>query len=149
MNKGINHGKMATVVCSTDSFEIRANTKSTMPRGGCSNPIMRFNTMTKPKWIGSMPSFKTIGNKMGTRIVIAAVVSMKHPTRRISKFAKNKKTHLFCVKPRTQSASICAAWLVVNNQAKIDAAVTMNNTLDVVSIVSKVALASPLIVIDR
>ena len=43
----------------------------------------------------------------------------------------------------------CAAWLTVSSQAKIEAAVTMNSTEAVVSIVSKVALASARSVIER
>ena len=42
-----------------------------------------------------------------------------------------------------------AAWLTVSSQAKIEAAVTMNRTEAVVSMVSKVALASVFKVIER
>ena len=42
-----------------------------------------------------------------------------------------------------------AAWLTVKSQAKIDAAVTMNSTEAVVSIVSKLALVSVLTVMVR
>ena len=48
-DKGISHGMIATVVRSTDNLEIRASTNSTMPSSGCGNPIIRFNTMTRPK----------------------------------------------------------------------------------------------------
>ena len=33
-NSGANQGRIAMVVCSTDNFDTRARTKSTMPRGG-------------------------------------------------------------------------------------------------------------------
>ena len=45
--------------------------------------------------------------------------------------------------------NIAAAWLTVSSQAKIEAAVTMKSTEAVVSIVSKVALASDFMVIER
>ena len=48
-----------------------------------------------------------------------------------------------------KSDRIWAAWLTVRSQAKIEAAVTMNRTEAVVSMVSKVALASVFQVIER
>src|SRR5690606_6360726 len=148
-NSGTSQGRIAIVVRSTDSFDTRASTNSTMPSGGCSRPIIRFRVMTRPKWIGSMPSFSTSGNRMGTRMVMAAMVSMKQPTTRISRFASSRNTHLLCVTARMASVSVCAAWVVVSSHANTEAAVTMNSTDAVVSMVSKVALASVRSVIER
>ncbi|KAG1264790.1 hypothetical protein G6F66_014178 [Rhizopus arrhizus] len=90
-----------------------------------------------------------MGSRMGTRIVMAAMVSMKQPTIRISTLAISRNTHLFCVTLRMASVSVCAACVVVSNHAKTDAAVTMNSTEAVVSMVSNVALAKVLNVIER
>ncbi|SPT39498.1 Uncharacterised protein [Achromobacter denitrificans] len=80
---------------------------------------------------------------------MAAMVSMKHPTIRISTLAINRNTHLFCVTLRMASVSACAACVVVSSQAKTDAAVTMNSTDAVVSMVSNDALANVRNVIER
>src|SRR3954451_5412294 len=99
--------------------------------------------------MGSIPSFRTIGSKIGTRMVIAAMVSMKQPTNRIRMLARKRNTHLLVVSPRIASERIWAAFETVSSQAKIEAAVTMKSTEAVVSMVSKVALASVLKVIER
>ncbi|MNK24076.1 hypothetical protein D3C87_423790 [compost metagenome] len=80
---------------------------------------------------------------------MAAIVSMKQPTIRISTLAINRNTHLFCVTLRIASVSVCAACVVVSSQANTDAAVTMNRTDAVVSMVSKDALARVLSVMER
>ena len=96
-----------------------------------------------------MPMSKTTGNKIGTRIVIAAIVSIKHPTNKINKFASKRNTHFSLVTETIQAVSICAACVVVSSHAKIDAAVTINKTEAVVSIVSKLALIRLRKVIER
>ena len=52
-----------------------------------------------------------------------------------------RKVHQLSVSENMNSENSAAAWLTVRSHAKIDAAVTMNNTAAVVSIVSKLALA--------
>ena len=96
-----------------------------------------------------MPSFRTIGSRIGTRMVIAAMVSMKQPTNRIRMFASSRNTHLFWVMPRIAVGQDLRRLATVSSQAKIEAAVTMNSTEAVVSMVSKVALASVCSVIER
>ncbi len=96
-----------------------------------------------------MPSFSTIGSRIGTRMVIAAMVSMKQPTNRIRMLASSRNTHLFWVIPSIASVRVCAACDTVSSQAKIEAAVTMNSTEAVVSMVSKVAFATVCSVIER
>ena len=96
-----------------------------------------------------MPSFSTIGSRIGTRMVIAAMVSMKQPTNRIRMLASSRNTHLLWVIPSIASVRIWAACDTVSSQAKIEAAVTMNSTEAVVSMVSKVAFATVCSVIER
>jgi hypothetical protein len=55
-SKGTSQGSMAMVVLSTLKLATRASTNNTMPIGGCSNPIIKFNTITNPKCTGSMPN---------------------------------------------------------------------------------------------
>src|SRR3546814_18563203 len=82
-----------------------------------------------------MPSFNTSGSRIGTRMVMAAMVSMKQPTTRISTLASSRNTHLLWVTARIASVSVWAACVVVSSQANPDAAVTMNSTDADVSIV--------------
>src|SRR5437867_1722469 len=138
----MSHGKMAMVVFSTERLATRASTNSTMPIGGCNKPIIRFSTMISPKCTGSIPSCCTTGMSTGTRMVIAATGSRKHPTNSISKLASSRNTHGLCVKANTHKATASVTLVAVNSQPKIDAAATMNNTTAVVSMVSIDTLTS-------
>ena len=74
--------KIMTVLAtfSTETSATPLNTKSTVPKGGVSVPITRFNMMTIPNWTGSIPKETTIGNRTGTSRLIDAIVSIKSPT---------------------------------------------------------------------
>ncbi len=89
-----------------------------------------------------MPSFAQIGMRIGTRSVIAAVGSRKHPTTSMSTFASSRKTQGLCVKASTQAANASVTCATVSSQPKMDAAATMNRTAAVVSMVSMVTLTS-------
>src|SRR6266511_4159699 len=116
--------------------------KRTMPTGGVSRPIIRFSTMIRPKCTGSMPSLAMIGMNTGTRIVIAAIVSMKQPTKSRKILASSRKTSGLSLIDSTQAAIASVICVVVSTQAKIDALATMNSTVAVVSIVSIETLMS-------
>ena len=104
--------------------------------GGVIRPIMRFRIITSPKCTGSMPSLAMIGMNTGTRIVIAAIVSMKQPTNRRKTFASSRNTSGLSEIDSTQLPIASVTWVVVRTHAKIDADATMNRTTAVVSIVS-------------
>ena len=72
---------------------------------------------------------------------IAAMVSRNAPTISSRMFTTIRKVHQLSVSANIASENTCAAWLTVSSHAKIDAAVTMNRTEAVVSMVSKDALA--------
>ncbi|MCY1371319.1 hypothetical protein D9M69_584560 [compost metagenome] len=121
---------------------MRASTNSTMPIGGCSTPIMRLSTITTPKCTGSMPSWFEIGSRIGTRIVMAAVVSRKQPTNSISRFASSRNTQASLVKLSTQPAMSAVTPVAVSIQPKIEAAATMKSTVEVDSTVSRQTLTN-------
>jgi len=52
----------------------------TLPTGGVHNPMLRFNTMMIPKWIGLTPRCITTGKKIGVKIRTAGVMSINVPT---------------------------------------------------------------------
>src|SRR5207302_981636 len=79
---------------------------------------------------------------VGTRSVIAAVGSRKHPTTSMSTFASARNTQGLCVKASTQAANASVTCATVRSQPKMDAAATMNRTAAVVSMVSMVTLTS-------
>src|SRR5213078_3484043 len=141
-SSGTSHGKIAIVVFSTDSRATRASTNSTIPIGGCSKPIIRFNTITNPKWTGSIPSWWTTGISTGTSIRMAAVGSRKQPTNSINTLASSRNTHGLCVNDSTHAATKSVTRVAVRSHPKIDAAATMNMTTAVVSIVSIDTLTS-------
>ena len=135
-NSGIIQGATAATVRSNDSPDTFCSTNSTMPTGGVSRPIIRLSTRISPKWIGSMPSLAMIGMKTGTRMVIAAIVSMKQPTNSRKTLASSRKTIGLELIDSTHAPTASVAWVVVSTQAKIDALATMNSTVAVVSMVS-------------
>jgi len=73
--------------------------KSSMPYGGVESPIMRFSTMTTPKWTRSIPNWLRIGIMIGVNMSCMGVVSRKQP--RISKamLRITSMTYLFWVNP--------------------------------------------------
>src|SRR5947208_15419691 len=99
--------------------------------------------------MGSMPSFRTIGSRIGTRMVMAAMVSMKQPTNRIRMLASSRNTHLLWVIPSIASVSICAACETVNSHAKMEDADTIKRTDTVISSVPTVRIACYYYVIVR
>ena len=141
-SSGTSHGRIAIVVRSTDSFATRASTNSTMPIGGCNRPIIRFSTITRPKWTRSMPRLWQIGTRIGTRMVIAAVGSRKQPTNSISRFASSRNTQGSLVKASTQDEIAAVTPVAVSIQPKMLAAATMKSTVAVVSTVSRQTLTN-------
>ncbi len=92
--------------------------------------------MITPKWTGSMPMAVATGKSTGTMIVMAATVSMKHPTTRRIRLISNRiiqgRSDIVSRRPATVSGTR----LDVRIHAKIDAAATTSRTTAVVSIVS-------------
>ena len=89
-----------------------------------------------------MPSFWQMGTKMGTKMVMAAVGSKKQPTNSINKLASNKNIQGSCVKPSTHAPMAAVTPVAVSIHPKMLAAATMNNTVAVVSTVSKQTLTN-------
>ncbi len=110
---------------------------------------MRFSTITRPKCTGSMPSLCTIGSRIGTRMVIAAVGSRKQPTKSISRLASSRNIIGSVVTDSTQLAIISVVRVAVSIQPKIEAAATMSSTAAVVSIVSIETFTRRFIDIER
>src|SRR6266542_2483424 len=136
MSSGTSHGITALTVASNEIFATFCNMNSTIPTGGVSSPIIRFSTMIRPKCTGSMPSFAMIGMNTGTRIVIAAIVSMKQPIKSKNTLASSRNTAGLAEIDSTQAPIASVTRVVVSTHAKIDAEATMNSTTAVVSIVS-------------
>ena len=68
-NKGIRNGNVVLVIRLNEISATLAVTYTTTPIGGVNVPIIRFNTMISPKWIGLMPNFRTTGKRIGIRII--------------------------------------------------------------------------------
>src|SRR3546814_14057775 len=75
----ISHGKAARTTCRIGIPVIPEVTNRLSPTGGVIMPISMFTTMMMPRWIGSMPSFMAMGNRIGARIRMIAEGSMKLP----------------------------------------------------------------------
>jgi hypothetical protein len=74
------NGVTATTIRCRDTPEMRLRTKSTIPNGGVSRPIIMMSTMMTPKCRGSRELACMIGTSTGVRMMMAAVASRKQPT---------------------------------------------------------------------
>src|SRR5690606_36995178 len=97
------NGHSRVMTGSMRSRAIRAPTKSTLPTGGVITPTERFITTIAPKWTGSTPNSVTIGRKIGTKMRMAGVGSMKVPTASRTTIMMMRTTTLESVKPSTAS----------------------------------------------
>jgi len=107
------------------------DTKRVYATGGMHMPIAGLITVMSPKWMGSIPSFVTIGSNMGTGSSMADVVSRMVPTMRSSMFMNISIRILLSVTDRIQLATfmgICP-WFIA--QPKIDVVATQNMTIAV------------------
>ena len=89
-----------------------------------------------PRWTGSRPTLPAIGSRTGTRIVMAAMVSMNIPISSTIAMMISTRMYLFSVRSSSDSPSSVATWLAVRIQAKIVAAATIIRIAAEVSIVS-------------
>ena len=71
-----------------------------------------------PKWMGFTPSLVTIGSRMGVRIMMAALVSMKVPTIKSSTLMRSSTSILLLVSPRMASAIMTGTWVMVRMRPK-------------------------------
>lgn len=55
------------------------HTNKFTPKGGVDCPMAKFVIIRRPRNIGSMPSFRAMGKKMGVNMKIMAFVSRKQP----------------------------------------------------------------------
>src|SRR5699024_730908 len=111
----------------------RAPTNSDTPTGGVINPIAKLATMMIPKWVGSIPIDVTTGSKIGVKITIAAIASMKVPTISKNKLINNMVIigDIFAsVKAVAIDCGTCSRVKIMPN---IDAAEMINKITDVVT----------------
>lgn len=80
INKAINIGTKYLNVDSNLTLATLAPINKFSPKGGVNKPIVKLKHTTIPKCNGSIPKGNTIGNKIGTKIKIAATVSINIPT---------------------------------------------------------------------
>ena len=82
--------KVALVTLSIGTLATLLKTNRTVPKGGVMTPITRLRIIIIPKWTGSIPICLIKGRKTGTRMFIAATVSMKQPTKSNTIFIKKR-----------------------------------------------------------
>ena len=70
--------------------------------------------MIMAKWIGLTPISRMIGKKIGTRMISAAVVSMKVPTMSKRMLISSRITILLLLRPRTDFAIMSGMRLAVS-----------------------------------
>ena len=134
--RGIKNGAVAITHRSKGVSDTFARTYSTIPTGGVSNPSIKFRIKIIPKWTGSMPICTATGKSTGTKIVMAAIVSMKQPIINTMTVIMSSIMTLFSVKVSSCSAKKVANWFAVRIHAKIVDVATIIKIEAVVSMVS-------------
>src|SRR5699024_12487155 len=76
----INSGKLALTILSKGTFPTAEETNKLTPTGGVMKPIDKLTTIMTPKCIGSTTISVATCNRIGVKITIAAIVSIKAPT---------------------------------------------------------------------
>lgn len=105
------NGTIPFKMTSIGESAIREATKRLIPSGGVINPMAKLVTMIKPKWIGSTPIEAATGIKIGAKIKIAGVVSIKQPTISNKRLMSKRITILFeeiAIKPFATIVGICS-----------------------------------------
>ena len=105
------NGMIPFKMTSIGESAIREATKRLIPSGGVINPMAKLVTMIKPKWIGSTPIEAATGIKIGAKIKIAGVVSIKQPTTNNKRLMSKRITILFeeiAIKPLATIVGICS-----------------------------------------
>ena len=95
-----------------------------------------------------MPSLSTIGSRIGTRMVIAAMVRGA-ADEQDEQVGQQQEDPPVLGQAEDEVGRVWAAWLAVSSQAKIEAAVTMNSTEAVVYDGVERAFARVRMVIER
>ena len=80
------------VVRSIDNLAMRESTNSTMPSGGCNNPIIRLSVIITPKCTGSIPTLRITGISTGTKMLIEAIGSRKQPINNSKTLVRSRMT---------------------------------------------------------
>ena len=75
------NGSTFTMIFSTASPPMPEATNRFSPSGGVMKPIDKVQITTMPTWVGSAPVMYITGNNTGTKIRMAARVSMNMPTK--------------------------------------------------------------------
>ena len=64
-----------------DVLATAQDTNNTLPTGGDTSPIDKFNTIIMPNWISDIPSSAATGKNIGVKINTAGVISINAPTK--------------------------------------------------------------------
>ena len=120
MISAINAGIIARTNGSIFRSAIPAATNKFKPNGGVINPKLKFTIIIRPKWTGSIPISTVKGNKIGVKIITAAIVSINVPTISSNKFTNNKNTIGFedmLIIAEATSDGICSSAKILPNTA--------------------------------
>jgi TRAP-type uncharacterized transport system fused permease subunit len=108
------HGTASRTTSITDMPVMPAVTNRFSPTGGVTIPISRFTVMMMPRCTGSMPSLVAIGNRIGARIRMMPVGSMKQPAISSRTLTTIRNTHGCMPQPMIASAMTCGIRSVVS-----------------------------------
>ena len=86
-------------------LKLKDTTYSTTPMGGVTTPIIRFRIMIRQAWVSLQPIAIMAGIRMGPRIRMAAVPSMKQPMNSRNTLTRIRNSTLFWIRDR--KAVIC------------------------------------------
>ena len=100
-------GTQAFTTCSKDTFAMSATKYAHIPTGGVRRPIIKFIVNNTPKWTLFIPKRSITGKRTGTKTTMAAVVSIKHPTKSNNKLMINNTIYLLEVTDKIRLVNCC------------------------------------------
>ena len=78
--------------------------------------MARFTVITIPNWIGLIPIPATIGKRIGVRITVEEILSIKHPTTRRNRLI-TRRIAMGLLIPKIPFARVPGTWDIVRNLA--------------------------------
>ena len=142
-------GTTLTTICSTVMPLMPEATNRFSPSGGVWNPMESAQMTTIPTWVGSAPSMYMIGISTGTRIMMAASVSMNMPTKSSSTIRKSHTTSRLSVMPSSCAASCAGISSSTSTRPNTVAANRISSTRPVIQVVASRASRALAQVISR
>ena len=137
------------MTCASRTLPTEQPTKRQLPTGGVTMPIQRLKVIITPKCTGSTPSDSAIGRKIGVKMRMAGVMSMKKPTTSKIRLMVSRMMTLFSERARMASSMMMGMSALAIAQLMPEEQPISSMTMALVTMESKKIFGRSLILISR